>query len=55
MPQEGLFEGHSDGGFAAGREAGQPDCVALLAAEGGALGGRHVGGVKSDISEEERC
>lgn len=36
---QGLFERDGDGGFARGREAGEPDREAVLVAEGGAEGG----------------
>ena len=35
--EEVLFEGCCDGGFARGREAGQPDCETRLGTEGGAF------------------
>ena len=43
--EEGLFERDGDGGFAGGGEAGEPDCEALLLAEGCADGGGEGGGV----------
>jgi len=45
-----LLEGDGDGGFAAGGEAREPDCEALLAAEGGADGGGYRGGVVGDVA-----
>lgn len=33
-----MFKLDGDGRFAGGGEAGEPDCEALLSAEGGALG-----------------
>ena len=45
-----MFQGDGDGGFARGGEAREPDCVALLAAEGGALGGGYVGCVEGDVA-----
>ena len=41
--EEVLFEGGGDGGFAGGGEAGEPDCEAGLAAEGGAFRVREGG------------
>lgn len=45
-----LLEGGRDGGFARGGEAGEPDCEARLAAEGGAFGVGEGVGVPSYIA-----
>ena len=52
MAEEGLFEGYGDGGFAGGGEPGEPDCEAVLAAEGLADGGGNGAGVVGDVAGE---
>ena len=47
-----LLEGGGDGGFTRGREAGEPDRKARLAAEGGALGVGEGVGVPGNIAGE---
>ncbi len=50
VAKKGLLEGYGDGGFAGGRKAGEPDCEALLAAEGGADGRSDVRGVEGYVA-----
>ena len=51
MAEEGLFEGYGDGGFAGGGQPGEPDCEAVLAAEGLADGGGDGAGVVGDVAD----
>ena len=48
--EKGLFERDGDGRFAGRREAGEPYCQALLAAEGGANGRAEGAGVEGDVA-----